>query len=189
VLPGLNGDFHSHTGAYLYNDSESLIMEEAHGETELTPASALTTLLRQRWRPGFIEQAGNTTSAFKLPQTPSVKAASRLPLLLPYHDIPAWCQDNEYILHGYRPGTDSATECFASCFYVHNETFNIFSHLVSAVCSLFCGALLCQFFLVRWPNATTRDQVVFVFFLFIAVVCLLTSSIYHTLMNPSALVS
>lgn len=141
-------------------------MEVAHKETAQTPASASAPLIRQRWQPGSVEQAEVSTSTFKPPQTPSVKAAKPPPLVLSYLDIPEWYQDNEHILYGYRPLTDSWTRCFASWFHVHNETFNIFSHLVPAVCSIFCGVFLYLFFPVRWPNATTGDQVVFGFFLF-----------------------
>ena len=158
-------------------------------ETGQTPASTSTPLLRQRWRPGFTGQAEITTSTLKLPQTPSVEAARWPPLLLSYLEIPEWYRDNKYILYRYRPVTGSTTQCFASWFYVHNETLNLFSHLVPAVCSLICGVLLRRLFLVRWPNATTGDQIVFGLFLFTAMICLLMSSFYHTLMNQSASVS
>lgn len=52
-----------------------------------------------------------------------------------------------------------------------------------------CGVFLCQITPVRWPNETTGDQVVFGFFLFTTVVCLLSSSSCHTLMSHSASVS
>jgi len=51
-------------------------------------------------------------------------------MLLPYDEIPKWLQDNSYIHHGYRPESKSTRACFASWLYLHNETVNIFSHLI-----------------------------------------------------------
>ena len=106
--------------------------------------------------------------------------------LLEYDEIPLWHQDNKYILSGYRPETNSTKMCFASWFYIHNETANIYSHLVPAIAALIAETMLFRFFQVRYPASTMADRVVFAIFLLAAAVCLGMSSSYHTLMNHSA---
>lgn len=109
--------------------------------------------------------------------------------LLTYDEIPAWHQDNEYIRSGYRPETNSIRPCFASWLYVHNEAANIFTHLIPAIASLICEALLLGYFRVTYPAATHGDRLAFAFFLLAAASCLGMSATYHTLMNHSASIS
>lgn len=125
--------------------------------------------------------------AEKQPQTPLSKESTSK--LLTYNEIPGWYQDNENIFYGYRPVSNSAIRCFASWAYVHNETFNIFSHLVPAMLSLASIGLLRRYFLERYPRASLGDQLVFGFFLSTVIIRLALSSTYHTLMNHSASVA
>ncbi|KNC53531.1 uncharacterized protein AMSG_01244 [Thecamonas trahens ATCC 50062] len=53
--------------------------------------------------------------------------------LLSYARLPAWLRDNEYIRSGYRPPLKSFVKCFESLLYVHNETCNVYTHLVGLV--------------------------------------------------------
>lgn len=106
--------------------------------------------------------------------------------LLSYDDLPEWYQDNAFILHGYRPVTNSSRTSFASLLYLHNETVNIYSHLLPAILFLAAEGGMYQYLHVRYPNATAVDHVVFAFFLFTAVVCLGFSATYHTVLNHSA---
>ena len=50
-------------------------------------------------------------------------------------EIPSWQQDNEYVLAGYRQPSRSYKRCFQTLAYVHNETVNIYSHLIGAAFS------------------------------------------------------
>ncbi|RAL04421.1 hemolysin III family protein [Aspergillus ibericus CBS 121593] len=111
------------------------------------------------------------------------------PVLLSYDEIPEWYQDNEYIRHGYRPVSNSTHACFASWLYLHNETVNIYSHLIPAVFFLAGEGLFYQYLQARYPDATLGDHAVFAFFLLTAVICLGMSATYHTLMNHSLHVS
>lgn len=120
------------------------------------------------------------------PQSP-VKSKPRV--LLDYDQIPAWHQDNEYIRSGYRPETKSAYLCFGSWAYIHNETANIYSHLVPAITALACQAVVARVLAVRYPNSMIGDRFIFAFFFLTASVCLGMSASYHTLMNHSATVS
>ena len=109
--------------------------------------------------------------------------------LLSYDDIPPWYQDNEFIRHGYRPMSSSTRASFASWLYLHNETINIYSHLLPGVLFLVGEGVLCPYIHALYPNATVIDHVVFAFFLLAAAMCLGFSATYHTLTNHSVQVS
>ncbi|KAL8662479.1 MAG: hypothetical protein Q9168_008251, partial [Polycauliona sp. 1 TL-2023] len=128
------------------------------------------------------------------PQSPSTESPNSPSktnhrLLLRYDQIPAWHQDNEHILSGYRPESRSTYLCFASWAYLHNETANIYSHFVPAVVSLACQAIIARVLATKYPHSTVGDRLMFAFFFFTAAVCLGMSATYHTLMNHSAAVS
>ena len=44
--------------------------------------------------------------------------------------LPEWLKDNQYLKQGYRPVTKSFRDCLKSVFRWHNETGNIWTHLV-----------------------------------------------------------
>jgi adiponectin receptor len=109
-------------------------------------------------------------------------------MLLSYDEIPDWYQDNHYIRHGYRPESGSVKACYASWFYLNNETVNIFSHLIPAL--IFLSAEIWIFnYIENFPQAKSLEHFVFAFFLLTAFVCLGLSATYHTLMNHSAKIS
>jgi len=61
--------------------------------------------------------------------------------LLHYSHLPQWMQDNEYIHAHYRPQMSSALDCIRSgLFHLHNETVNIWSHVLGAL--LFIGLII-----------------------------------------------
>ena len=47
-----------------------------------------------------------------------------------YNDAPEFVKDNEYILNGYRINCDSVSKVTNSLFYLHNETVNVWSHIL-----------------------------------------------------------
>lgn len=106
-----------------------------------------------------------------------------------YDEIPEWYQDNEFIRYGYRPVSNSTHACFASWLYLHNESVNIYSHLVPAVFFLASEGMFYRYLQVKYPEATLSDHAIFAFFLLTAVICLGLSTTYHTLMNHSLQVS
>eukprot|EP01083_Nonionella_stella_P063058 163910_1 len=63
-----------------------------------------------------------------------------------YHSLPG---SNEFILNGYRKFCVSAKDCLRSIFAIHNETLNIWTHLLG--CCLF-GALLLNVLGAFIPN-------------------------------------
>lgn len=50
--------------------------------------------------------------------------------VIPFHVLPEWLKDNDYLLHGHRPPMPSFRACFGSIFRIHTETGNIWTHLL-----------------------------------------------------------
>ncbi|KAI1505140.1 hemolysin-III related-domain-containing protein [Biscogniauxia marginata] len=107
--------------------------------------------------------------------------------LLPYDELPSWYRDNPYIQAGYRPVSHSTRACLRSWGYLHNETVNIYSHLVPAVALLLGEAyVLLAHLRPRYKaDLVPADYAVFALLLLAATACLGLSSAYHTLMCHS----
>lgn len=106
--------------------------------------------------------------------------------LVRFHALPPWYQENEYIQGGYRPVSGSVFECFRSWTYIHNETFNIFSHLIPALITLLALLEADRLFMAYYPLVSPRDREVLAFYLMCVIMCFGLSAIYHTLINHSA---
>ena len=104
--------------------------------------------------------------------------------LLSNTQIPLWYTDS-FILTGYRPVTHSVKLCFNSLTYLHNETVNIYSHLIPAFCAVGFASLLSSYFRATFPKATRGDRLAFEVYLATSVVCFAVSSLYHTLLCHS----
>ncbi len=50
-----------------------------------------------------------------------------------FDDLPEWMQIDPYIRRGYRQQSSSFSKCYKSLFYLHNETVNIWSHLLVGI--------------------------------------------------------
>lgn len=104
--------------------------------------------------------------------------------LLSNTQVPVWYADC-FILTGYRPVTLSIRFCLESLAYMHNETVNIYTHLIPAICSAILAVLASQYFASTFPRATSTDTLVFQIYLATSVVCFGVSSLYHTLLCHS----
>ena len=69
--------------------------------------------------------------------------------------------------------------------YIHNETVNIYTHLLGAVVALIMSGVLYSTLAPRYETATTEDIVVFGCFFAGAAACLGMSATYHTISNHS----
>ncbi|KAF2178802.1 HlyIII-domain-containing protein [Zopfia rhizophila CBS 207.26] len=106
-----------------------------------------------------------------------------------WHELPPWQQDNHYIQSGYRPQSNSYTKSAKSLGYIHNETVNIYSHLIGAVLAVISGTVLYFVLGPRYETATREDVLVFGCFFLGAAACLGMSATYHTISNHSQTVS
>jgi adiponectin receptor len=116
----------------------------------------------------------------KDPQAP--KTTRRL---LTAAEVPSWYAHNAFIRTGYRPVTGSVKLCFDSLRYVHNETANIYTHLVPAGIAVIGNYSLYLYFSSHYPNASWTDQLVFHIYLSTSVICFGISSMYHMLLCHS----
>ncbi|KAM0328007.1 hypothetical protein ACHAQA_005406 [Verticillium albo-atrum] len=107
------------------------------------------------------------------------------PRLLRAADVPGWYAANGHILTGYRAVRPSTAACAASLASVHNETANIWSHLLPAIAALMGNYVLWVYFGWRFPDAAWADQAVFHGFLTACVVCFGVSAGYHTMLCHS----
>ncbi|KAL6230443.1 hypothetical protein BDW75DRAFT_222612 [Aspergillus navahoensis] len=102
-----------------------------------------------------------------------------------WDQLPSWQRDNQYILSGYRAVSNSFRKSFMSLAYLHNETVNIYSHLIPAVLLSFLSIPLHTSLKGRYTSVSTADTIVLGCFVLGAVLCLAISAIFHTVKNHS----
>lgn len=114
----------------------------------------------------------------------TLEARAESTLLLLWDDLPAWRRDNAFIRSGYRSATRGSYACsLRSLFYLHNESVNIWSHLVGALAA--AAAYLYCAIRPRYASASPADLAVFACFFGGAVVCLGMSATFHALLDHS----
>lgn len=125
------------------------------------------------------------------PSRRSSLLASLYPQLLSIESIPTWYGENPYIRTGYRPVFSAAAPCFRSWLYLHNQSGNIYTHLVPGVAVATAGnAALAWYLAVRYPvgaasGASLADRLVLHAYLTACAACFGVSAAYHTLLCHS----
>ncbi|KAK7085094.1 Progestin and adipoQ receptor member 3 [Halocaridina rubra] len=99
--------------------------------------------------------------------------------LWPYHKTPAYLRTNPYIKNGYRVNL-STLECFRSVLWWTNETLNIWSHIIGFVVFL-CLLIYDVTVVYNKYHGTEDDALVVSFVLICFMMCMILSSLYHTL--------
>ncbi|POR38243.1 Adiponectin receptor protein [Tolypocladium paradoxum] len=127
--------------------------------------------------------AAAASSRPKPPERPKSRIGSGI--LLPIDKVPEWYGENPYIRSGYRPVFSAVAPCFRSWTYVHNQSANIFTHLVPGVLALVANAALVRCFSAWYPAATLADRLVFHVYLTACALCFGVSATYHTLLCHS----
>ncbi|KAF2261239.1 hypothetical protein CC78DRAFT_471006, partial [Lojkania enalia] len=94
-------------------------------------------------------------------------------------------RDNEYILSGYRPISNSFKRSIRTIPYVHNETANILSHLFSSFLFFTLPIPVYQALQLRYVTASIADIIVFSTFFFGVATCFLLSASFHIFHNHS----
>ncbi|TVY82430.1 Adiponectin receptor protein [Lachnellula suecica] len=134
----------------------------------------------------MLDDSGDTTAPLLLNRASKLPPIVRASLLL-HERLPLWLQeDNHFIETGYRPESNSLQKCLESLLYIHNETVNIYSHLIGSL----VFAILPVYFLrteipPRYKVATIADLVVCSIYFTGVAVCFFLSATYHTLMSHS----
>lgn len=105
--------------------------------------------------------------------------------------LPEWMKDNEHLHFGHRPELQSAAECFKSIFRIHTETGNIWTHMIG----FFAFLVVTIVFYVKpfcdncREDITLNEKLIFLCFFVGAMVCLLCSTLFHTMSAHSEWVS
>lgn len=106
-----------------------------------------------------------------------------------WDELPQWLRDNQHIISGYRPASASFRKSFHSLTYVHNETVNIYSHLLPSLFTAPAAYLFYRALSDRYDTASNADVAAFSCFFAGAAFCLGMSALYHTVNNHSPLVA
>ncbi|GLI73289.1 hypothetical protein PoHVEF18_001504 [Penicillium ochrochloron] len=105
--------------------------------------------------------------------------------LLHWDDLPSWQRDNHHIHTGYRPASSSFLASFQSLSYLHNESVNIYTHLLPGLAAIPAGYQLHRVLTPRYQTADDSDIAAFACFFAGAAFCLGMSATYHTISNHS----
>lgn len=65
-------------------------------------------------------------------ETVTYEESQKVVTIIPFDELPLWMQGNRLIRKGYRKPLGSFRACFWSLFYLHNESINVWSHLLPA---------------------------------------------------------
>jgi len=117
-------------------------------------------------------------------QQSSMSELAKSETLLAYTDIPPWQQDS-YILRGYRPLSYSYIKSAHSLGYLHNQTINIYTHLIGLIFFCLTAYAFQDTLTSRYHTASYEDTIVFSSFFAGIFACLGFSSAFHTFSNHS----
>lgn len=110
-------------------------------------------------------------------------------LLVWWEDVPHWQQDNHYIHGGYRRPSGSYFGSFASIGQLHNESVNIYSHLIPALIALPVAALFSGMIVIQSTQIPRVEAAALGSFFLGLTLALGMSATYHTISNHSPLVN
>lgn len=106
-------------------------------------------------------------------------------ILLLWDELHPWQQDNSHIHSAYRPASSSFRASLSSLFYLHNETVNIYTHLIGAIFISLSSVIIYNTLAPRYPSASRDDVIAFACFFAGAAACLGMSATFHTISNHS----
>lgn len=128
-------------------------------------------------------------AATSVVETATDKVADMWHTLVHWNDLPHWQQDNHHIHGSYRQASYSYSKSFQSIFQWHNESVNIWSHLIPALLCLPGAAILYKILRPRYEQASMADVVAMGCFFLGAAVCLGMSATFHAVSNHSPAVA
>ncbi|KAI8898680.1 hemolysin-III related-domain-containing protein [Globomyces pollinis-pini] len=96
--------------------------------------------------------------------------------LYSYEELPRYLRDNNWVITGYR-AYYSYPESWRSLFEKHNETFNVWSHIVGALIIIYL--IIYSWVAPIHPLITTEERLILTAFLLLQMYTMATSSLYH----------
>lgn len=98
---------------------------------------------------------------------------------LNYYDLPLSWRENRYIIFGYRFSLSNKSMLKSIFRFDHNESMNIWTHLVGLLVLTYIS--FCHYpYSEVYLKSSFRDKLVVIQFLVASIVCLVSSSIWHT---------
>ena len=120
---------------------------------------------------------------------PPLPKSLRSKLLYTVNEAESWQLENKYLLGYYRMASNSYWSSFHSLRYLHNETSNVYTHLIGAVLFLSWAVQTYNDVLRRYTTSDFNDLLSFGVFFTCAVFCFGSSALFHLFMNHSEGVS
>lgn len=112
-------------------------------------------------------------------ETPTVRLTSKARTVT-WHEVSEWQQDNKYIFSGYRPEKADYMEILTSLTFLHNETCNVYTHLIGALLLPLIAITVMQILSEpQFLDVSRSDYIVFGIFFCCAECCLIFSATYH----------
>jgi adiponectin receptor len=103
-----------------------------------------------------------------------------------WKDTQKWQRDNKHILRGYRRGTANFLDILTSLTFVHNETCNVYTHLIGELLLPLLATTYIQLLSEsRFSGVAGADYFMFGLFFWTAECCLVISTLYHLNMSHS----
>ena len=135
--------------------------------------------------PDFIDKRHSQSRHRNAPNQHMVNA-SPTPRTVTWHDIPEWRRDNNYIISGYRPLGADYVQVIKDLTFLHNETWNVYTHFIGAVLlPLLAIAVTQATYEPQYMDVTRTDFVMFIIFFSSAESCLIFSAVYHLIGSHS----
>lgn len=116
----------------------------------------------------------------------SAHKPTRNAVLCTIHEIESWQLENKYLIGHYRRASHSYRDCFTSLGYLHNQTSNIYTHLLGTLVFLAWAVQTYYDVLKRYPTSDFNDFLVFGVFFICALSCFGFSACFHLFMHHSA---
>jgi adiponectin receptor len=129
-----------------------------------------TSKVRKRWMPS--DNRGNVEMPTSRPEAGAITVG--------LNNAPEWQRDNKYIVRGYRPRNTGYLDVVKSLTFLHNETCNIYTHLIGTLLLPFLAASFLQVLSEpQFSNVSGKDYIVLGIFFWSAECCLVFSTAYH----------
>ena len=124
-------------------------------------------------------------TAEKPAETTALPEKLKTALLCKIHEAESWQLENQYLLNHYPRASSSYKASLASIGYLHNQTGNIYTHIVGVMLFLSWAVQTYHDLLTRYSTSDFYDTLVFAVFFAGALCCFGFSACFHTFINQS----
>uniref|UniRef100_A0A0N5A4Q8 HlyIII-domain-containing protein n=1 Tax=Parastrongyloides trichosuri TaxID=131310 RepID=A0A0N5A4Q8_PARTI len=159
-----------------YEELLDKTQDDEETENHITSLTPLTKDFEAEVHDGIVDLHRSTV------QKKMNKFFACFPKLIDFENLPDWMKDNRFIKSGYRAPTDSLVHVCYSLAQFHNETVNIWSHILGSLIFISCGLWVLTRSHTMVPQMT---KLVFLPFFLGAVSCMSCSAAFHLLLFKS----